>query len=393
MRSAWLLVPLALFLGACGGETAPGRAGAGDGTAASDSDVSADDRYVLKLREPGGRDAIARAGGQILVELAPDVVAARIPPAALASLRADPAVESLDVDPRRHLVGEQIPYGVQMVQAAALGSEPVDAKIRVCVVDSGYHSAHADLPKDVTASPDVGSGDWNVDACGHGTHVAGTIAALANDSGVVGVAPGAVELHVVKVFGEGCAWTYSSILAKAVYECIEAGAKIINLSLGGPSPHWFEELTFEWAWLKGALPVAAAGNDGDTSMSYPASYASVISVAAVDEDAKIAGFSQRNEQVELAAPGVGVLSTTPSGYEAWSGTSMATPHVTGVAALVWSRKPSWTNQRLRDALRASAFDLWPEGRDEASGFGIVRAREALLAGTGGSGSGDGASCP
>jgi subtilisin family serine protease len=123
----------------------------------------------------------------------------------------------------------------------------------------------------------------------------------------------------------------------------------------------------------------------------------VISVAAVDADAKLASFSQRNEQVELAAPGVGVLSTVPGGHVAWNGTSMATPHVSGVAALVWSRNPSATNQQIRNALRSSAFDVWPEGRDDATGFGIVRARPALAeldsaaggSGSGGAGSGGG----
>jgi serine protease len=266
-----------------------------------------------------------------------------------------------------------------MVQARDVVSRAGDAKVKVCVIDSGYARAHEDLADGATASPDAGTGAFDVDRCGHGTHVAGTIAALENGIGVVGVAPDAVALHVVKVFGDDCRWTYSSSLVRAVYDCVEAGSRVINLSLGGGTPHWFEAMTFEWAYLRGVLPIAAAGNRGDTSVSYPAGYNAVVSVGAIDAEGRRASFSQQNQDVELVAPGVGVLSTVPSGYSAWSGTSMATPHVAGVAALVWSRNPSWTNEQVRSALQTTAFDLWPSGRDSATGFGLVQASRALQA--------------
>ena len=113
---------------------------------------------------------------------------------------------------------------------------------------------------------------------------------------------------------------------------------VINMSLGGSVPSKTEEQAFNQAYGQNVLSVAAAGNAGNTSKSYPASYGSVVSVAAIDANKQLAYFSQRNDQVELAAPGVSVLSTVPTGYAYYSGTSMATPHVTGVA---WSGRSGW----------------------------------------------------
>ena len=128
----------------------------------------------------------------------------------------------------------------------------------------------------------------------------------------------------------------------------------------------------------GVLLVAAAGNDGSTNYLYPASYPSVISVAAVNSNKGLASFSQRNDQVDLAAPGVSVRSTVPpDGYRSLSGTSMATPHVSGVAALVWSHFPDKSAQEIRQALQESAEDLGPSGKDIRFGHGLVNAKRAF----------------
>jgi subtilisin family serine protease len=398
---------------ACGGESVRGQGGAAEDPAetsqvgdvppsapqdgeptflggdesAEQGEQSPDHRYVVRAESAAGKQAVAAVGGKVLLEVDPQTLAVELTPQAFEQLKTQPGIESVEADARRYALGQQVPYGVNMVEANKLAGATSSAPITVCVIDSGYAAAHEDLPRNATGNTDRGTGAWNVDACGHGTHVAGTIAAVNNGVGVVGVAANAVRIHVVKVFGDSCAWTYSSSLTRAVYECVQNGADVINMSLGGPSRSWAEEMAFEWAHLKGALSVAAAGNAGNTAKSYPASYEHVLSVAAVDSRGNVAAFSQRNDAVDLAAPGVGVLSTVPSSakYAAWSGTSMAAPHVAGVAALVWSHNPQWTNTQVRDALVATAFDLWPAGRDDASGYGIVQAQKALarLQGTGG----------
>lgn len=346
-----------------------------------------------------------------------------------------------------------------------------------------------------------------------------------NSIGVVGVSPGALSLYAVKVFdGASCGWSYSSDLVDAAKRCEAAGANIINMSLGGSIRSRTEDRAFKQLYENSnILSVAAAGNDGNTRNSYPASYDSVISVAAVDSNKVIADFSQQNSAVELAAPGVGVKSTVPwfsdnsitvstttyqanhiansghtldgrplvknmingglcdsadvdstvwngkivicergsisffekgsnvvnsgglgavifnnaegnflgtlgdgnslaipmitlsqtdgqdllayvaanpleqgnlasvfdpegSGYEAWDGTSMATPHVSAVAGLVWSSDSSKTNAEIRSTLIAGAEDLGDPGKDNAYGYGLVQASAAWQILGGGSGS-------
>lgn len=492
---------------------------------ASTAGAQDDGRYMVKFKEfRGAAQAVAAAGGRVALELEPQgVVAAYLPAPAADALRRNPNVEYVEVDPRRYPMGETIPYGIGMVQADDTAFPGTgQSGVTVCIIDSGYYEAHEDLPKEssgrVTGTNVSGTGSWKQDSCGHGTHVAGTIAAIiGNDRGVAGVSSnGTLGLHIVKVFdGADCAWTYSSSLVSALNVCltnVPANQKrIVSMSLGGSLSSRTEDSAFQNAYNNGVLSIAAAGNDGNTRKSYPASYASVISVAAVDSSKALASFSQRNDAVELAAPGVGVLSTTPfkpstltvgsgaktyiganidgsaridvsgktlvggglcdvtntaawtgkivlcergtnsfaqkvanvqnsgglgtaiynnvaggfagtlngsstipaislsredgldaanylnqssditnqggtgSGYEAWDGTSMATPHVSGVAALVWSQAPTKTNAEVRAALQATAEDLGAIGKDTSYGYGLVRAKAALdyLNGTGG----------
>lgn len=294
-------------------------------------------------------------------------------------LRNNPQVASISIDAKRYPLAQTTPYGIPMVQADQLAQNNLSAR-KVCVIDTGFNLGHPDLGDQnsgVTGQANNNQvGNWYNDGNGHGTHVAGTISALANNEGVVGVYPG-VDLHVVKIFDDNGNWTFSSDLIDAIDQCQLAGADVVNMSLGGGSSSTAEQNAMQSFVDDGLMLVAAAGNDGNSSLSYPASYDSVISVAAVGQNESHASYSQYNSQVEIAGPGSSVYSTYPSNtYATLSGTSMATPHVVGAAALVWSFFPSCSNEQIRAALNETAQDKGSSGRDNFYGFGIVKASDA-----------------
>jgi len=201
-----------------------------------------------------------------------------------------------------------------------------------------------------------------VDTCKHGTHVSGTIAGANNQVGVVGVAYNA-KIHLVRVLScgsDGCGWSYASGIISAVEECQKAGANVISMSLGGSGQ---------------------STNDLESDYYYPASYPSVMSVAAVNNTTLRAPFSQYNDQVDIAAPGVSTISvnsgdTTGNIVLTLSGTSMATPQVSGVAALLIERFPGHSVADIRNSLERMALDRGTPGRDNYNGHGIVNALSA-----------------
>jgi len=276
---------------------------------------------------------------------------------------------------------------------------PTNMTHPICIIDSGYMMANVDLPQDATnADPNQAPGaanSFDVDHCGHGTHVAGVVAAF--DEGNVflvrGVYPGAPGIKIVKVLGDNsrstgdddvrCGFTYTSTILHAAEYCRDSGAKIINLSLGiyaySETQEDFWQDLFD---IDGMLTIAAAGNDWYGYYPgwhyYPASYSSVISVAATKSDKTIAGFSQHNDEVDIAAPGQDILSTfgIGTGTATMSGTSMAAPHVSGVALLLWNKYPNCTNVDIRTAMERTAEDLGDPGRDDHFGHGLLRYYEA-----------------
>lgn len=218
------------------------------------------------------------------------------------------------------------PYGYYQAQADQVSYNPASG-IKVCVIDSGLDQSNTDFDWSViTGDNDPGTGNWFDHGGPHGTHVAGTIAAADNGYGVIGMAPG-VPLHIIKVFNaEG--WGYSSSLAAAANLCADAGANIINMSLGGGGSSKAEQRAFDNFRAAGGLAIAAAGNDGNSVASYPAAYEAVMMIGAADADNNIADFSQyptciqgRGKKatfneficVEAAAGGVYTLSTFPAG--------------------------------------------------------------------------------
>lgn len=479
------------------------------------------DRYIVSFLDVGkGKAALKAAGARIELELAGrEAAAVHIPARALKGLRNNPNIEYIEKDALRYPMAQTTPWGIPAVQADVAGLQPATANRQICIIDSGYATDHEDLSSGTNVHGEDGT-TWYQDSCFHGSHVAGTISALSNNEGVVGVLPNAnVNLHIVKVFdGANCAWAYSSSLVAALDECVQAGSNVVSMSLGGGTKSRTEERAFTSAYNQGVLSVAAAGNDGNTRNSYPASYNSVVSVAAVDSAFTVADFSQQNSQVELSGPGVAVRSTVGMGagleesltvggagfevtgmegsakgsaagalhhcsglgypgdcagaggkvcvimrgeisfadkvlecqdqggfaaiivnnadalfsgtlggvataipsvgiagvdgaaltegssatvtvldgnYAFYDGTSMATPHVSGVAALLWSQDTTCSNADIRSTLAVTALDLGPAGRDNAYGYGLVQVADASAAlncdGSGG-GDGGGGSC-
>ncbi len=462
------------------------------------------------------RNTVMAAGGQVHFEFdGINTIAASVPGRWASRLTKDPNVVRVEADPVRYLDAdpyeEQVmPYGIEYVQAPAVWAEGHTGDgVKVCIIDTGYGAHHEDLQGIPVEGYSQVDDDWAFDGYGHGTHVAGTINAVDNEVGVIGVSPGDVEFYIVKIFDDAGEWvpqTRASNLMAAAQMCADNGAQIISMSLGGSSKALPEEKTFNALFEQGVLSVAAAGNQADDKDHFPASYPSVVSVGAIDVNYAAADFTNFNDGTELAAPGVSVLSTVPfvsvagvrtadgeyfkglgmtfagvteapipgtlvfgglcdswsaewagqivlcergdisfadkvsnvmqggglaaaiynnvegdfggtlgeegdwipaislsrenglilkdsylgtdvefenfapsvgSGYEAWGGTSMATPHVSGVAALLWSANPKWTNAQIREAMVMTAMDLGEEGWDPYFGHGLVQAYDAL----------------
>jgi len=445
----------------------------------------------------------------------------------LKALKARTDVEYVEEDVPRRFLTETTPWGQTFVGATQLSDSQAGNRT-ICIIDSGYDRAHPDLSgNNVTGTNNAGTGNWfepgNNNA--HGTHVAGTIAAIANNDGVIGVMPNQnTNIHVIKVFNEA-GWGYSSSLVSAVDTCVNNGANVVTMSLGGSGSSTTERNALAAHYNNGVLLIAAAGNDGNNTHSYPASYDSVMSVASVDSNKDHSAFSQYTNQVEISGPGEAILSTvtrgegrladitiggqsyfnsgvvphnrfTPSGsnytpnpyngtatatlaectvsgstfncgnmtnkvclvervgnqgtaypeinavkacktagasavivysnsalpglqnpflvdanseismvsvsvdrttglalrnqlgatvtvsnqgnkdYEYYNGTSMATPHVSGVATLVWSYHPQCSAAQVRNALKQTAEDLGTAGRDDKTGYGLVNAMAA-----------------
>ena len=200
---------------------------------------------------------------------------------------------------------QQTPYGIAMVRAMESWTQfGIRGKgVKVCMIDTGIDAQHEDFASYQLSGDDSKSfiTPWSQDNDGHGTHTSGTINAKNNTIGVVGVAPGA-DMYMIRVFDNQGNF-YGSDLVAAADACASAGAKVISMSLGGSSYDPNEDATFQALYSQGILSVAAGGNDGDTSYSYPASYSNVISVAAIDSTQSHAYFSNVNDRIDLSAPG------------------------------------------------------------------------------------------
>lgn len=493
---------------------------------------AADDRYVIQVdaaHKGTIKALVKKLGGDLHAEGA-GFFSATLAGKDLATVKGllnNPHIKLIEEDARRTQMGyrddigdprqvQLTPYAVYQSQANQLTLQP-NTQVKVCVIDSGLDRSNSDfLWQHITGSNDIGTGNWDENGGPHGTHVAGTIGAADNGYGVVGMAPG-IPMHIVKVFNAD-GWGYSSDLAAAAEQCSQAGANLINMSLGGGRANSTEENAFKEFTANGGLVIAAAGNDGNNVRSYPAGYESVMMIGANDANDQIAAFSQfpacniiysskgnKNNQliidttcVEVTAGGVNTLSTYPADmasvsvltadqkalasagmsyshegvataagyymglgkvvdpnatgkvclidrgdisfndkvknceasggvgaviinnvsgmvygtlgadttttipavgaaledrdailaaqsytveitaadYGYMSGTSMATPAVTGLAALLWSNHPECSGTDIRNALKKSASDAGTAGRDDYFGYGIAKVADA-----------------
>jgi thermitase len=253
------------------------------------------------------------------------------------------------------------------------GSLTAGSGAKIAIVDTGINPSHPDLqgqvlsPGSNCARDEQGcSSVTPLDDNGHGTHVAGTAGAKTNNSTGVAGTCGACALYSVKVLNKDGAGK-TSWVAKGITEAANKGTKAINLSLGGSVGSQALNDAVNYAWNKQVLLAAAAGNSGSGSKRYPAAYSNVIAVSATDQYDRKASFSNHGNWVDVAAPGVGILSTTRDGkYESWSGTSMATPHVAGLAGLLWSTSYGTSNTSVRNRIQQQA--------DHFSGTGSVNGR-------------------
>jgi len=315
-------------------------------------------------------------------------IAASVPEVAIEALKKNPNITNVELDNQVFALGQTLPWGVDRIDAEVVHASNEGMGVDVAIIDTGIDDTHPDLQDNCKGGWDFVNNNGNpMDDNGHGTHVAGIVAAEDNDFGVVGVAPKA-SLYALKVLDSNGIGSVSDVIFAIQWASDPDGdgsandrLDIINMSLGADRGNIFLKWACNLAYDDGLLLVAAAGNNDGGSVIYPAAYNSVIAVSATDKNDNLAFFSSTGSEVELAAPGVNINSTLPGNYysgddEKWSGTSMASPHVAGTAALVWAANLGWTNDDVRARLRDTADDLGTSGRDSLYGYGLVNAAEA-----------------
>lgn len=270
-----------------------------------------------------------------------------------------------------------LPWGVDRIEADMAWIETNGTMVNVAILDTGAYLDHLDLASNIKGNynaihPRKSADDDN----GHGTHVAGIIAAANNDIGVVGVAP-MVNLYPVKVLGRDKTGILSDIL-DGMQWCIDNHMQVVNMSFGATVDDPLLHTAVSALHLAGIVQVAAAGNLGASggTILYPAKYPETIAVSSVDANGLLAASSSYGPEIDLAAPGVSIYSTSMDGlYVYKSGTSMATPHVTASAALLLSLYPTLTPDEVKTTLKNTAENLGLPPAEE--GAGLVRPDQAI----------------
>jgi type VII secretion-associated serine protease mycosin len=352
------------------------------GTATSSGTASTDQVVVVAVDDEGRPELVttsfedvASTAASLADDPALDVVAVETD----RTMRVAGSVTATGGDPYR---SQQ--WALDTLQVATAWAISTGAQVDVAVIDTGVKGTHTDLAGKVcngvaflnsTGVAQLGQGA--TDPHGHGTHVAGTVAALrGNGVGVAGVAPSAriIPVRVLDAQGNGS----SSDVARGITWAVDHGAEVVNLSLGGGYSSAVQ-VAVDYAESQGVVVVAAAGNAGPGGPpNYPAALPEALAVGSHDKNGLVSSFSTRGGYVDLSAPGSGILSTAHDGsWVFMSGTSMATPHVAGVVALMLAAEPGLTPNEVRTRLQATAVDAGSAGHDESYGWGRVNLLAAL----------------
>ncbi len=301
----------------------------------------------------------------------------------------DIQIKTTPIKFEKELAKQVMDWGIKTLRVYDIWKLTQGEGVKVAVLDTGVID-HPDLKVNIKGGINFSSSDKKdyIDRQGHGTHVAGIIAAQNNDFGVVGVAPKA-EIYAVKVLGDQGYGSFEMI-AQGIDWAVENKMDVISMSLGSATPHSSIHDAIKRAYKKNITIVAAAGNDGDeyddNDMGYPARYPETIAVGSVNKYLKRSWFSSDGEELDIMAPGEEIYSTfLKNEYAILSGTSMATPFITGVLALLISehrkskskKTPIDTPEKIREHLIRTADDAGEIGKDNFYGYGIVSPTKLL----------------
>ncbi|WP_227521954.1 S8 family serine peptidase [Bacillus solitudinis] len=337
---------------------------------------TADERVIILFKNKVDKNIISKANGKIHREYKHvPAVTVSIPAVAMKGLQKNPTIAVIEPDSVVNVTQTQ-DWGITQTQAPTAWESGFTGKgVNIAVVDTGI-APHEDLVISGGASFTAYTTSYSDDN-GHGTHAAGIIGARNNNFGTVGIAP-EVNLYAVKALDSNGSGYLSDVIAGIDWS-ITNKMDIINLSLGSTSHSSTLQQVVDKAYNQGILVVAAAGNNGtieglEDTVNYPARYASAIAVAATDSSNNRASFSATGNTVEVAAPGVGIVSTyLGNRYVQMSGTSMATPYTAGNLALLKQANPTLTHAELRLKLQENLIDLGDSGKDNWFGHGLIQA--------------------
>jgi subtilisin len=333
-----------------------------------------------------GRDATIAAADEVVYDFEFDAATIRTTKAAADQLGARSDVRYVEEDGQKEIVSQTLPWGIDRVDAdVAHANGETGNGADIAIIDTGIDDDHPDLADNLATPLGDTSNHKAFTSCSgrncnynwsddhdHGTHCSGTADAVDNSEGVVGVSTQAT-LHAAKVCDKA-GFCDESDIAGGIEWAADQGFDVASLSLGGDADSLTRDAV-QYAYDKGVLIVAAAGNDGPCSdcVGYPAAYDQAIAVSATSSDDTLADFSSTGPEVELAAPGENVYSSVIGGYDYFDGTSMATPHVSGAGGQLMAN--GYTNTDARSQLQSTAEDIGLASNEQ--GHGLLDVAAAL----------------
>jgi RHS repeat-associated protein len=339
------------------------------------SEGNKDEAYLIKFKDVNqGKKLLSSHNKRIDKEFRHSpIVTAHLSDDEVADLQKDHNIDFIEKDHLVQKAGDIVGGNLQQIQipkAHAMGAS--GKNVRVAILDTGVNMPSKELRISGGASFVLNEPNYD-DLNGHGTHVAGILAALDDDQGLIGVSPN-INLFTVKVLNQKGTGTYSSLI-EGIEWAMDHRMDMVVMSLSGKEPSSALAEAIQLADQLGILLIAAAGNDGVSSVGYPARYKEVMAIGAVDHHNQLARFSNTGSEIDLVAPGVDIQGLSLSqNYVSMSGTSLAVPHVAGIAALIKELYPNFSGQDIKKILNDSAGSL---GNANHFGKGLVNAEAAL----------------